>query len=60
MLRVLPPSFKPVNNLICCNAGLIWVENAQHRYSSSFAASCKTSCTFFVARFSVPLGGVAG
>ena len=25
MLRVLPPTFKPVNNLICCKAGLMWV-----------------------------------
>ena len=25
MLRVLPPTLKPVNNLICCQRGLIWV-----------------------------------
>ena len=25
MLRVLPPTFKPINNLICCKTGLIWV-----------------------------------
>ena len=25
MLRVLPPTLKPVNNLICCKRGLIWV-----------------------------------
>ena len=24
MLRVLPPMFKPVNNLICCKTGLMW------------------------------------
>ena len=29
--------------------------NAQHRYSSRLQQCCKTSCTFFVARFSVPL-----
>ena len=39
MLRVLPPSFKPVNNLICCKADLMWVENAQHRYSTRFTAT---------------------
>lgn len=25
MLRVLPLTFKPVNNLICCKTGLMWV-----------------------------------
>ena len=25
MLRILPPMFKPVNNLICCQTGLMWV-----------------------------------
>ena len=25
MLRVLPTTFKPVNNLICCKTGLMWV-----------------------------------
>ena len=25
MLHVLPPTLKPVNNLICCKRGLIWV-----------------------------------
>ena len=25
MLRSLPPTFKPVNNLICCKTGLMWV-----------------------------------
>ena len=25
VLRVLPPAFKPVNNLICCKTGLMWV-----------------------------------
>ena len=25
MLRVLPPTFKPVNNLICCKTGFMWV-----------------------------------
>ena len=22
---VLPPTFKPVNNIICCKTGLMWV-----------------------------------
>ena len=25
MLHVLPPTFKPVNNIICCKTGLMWV-----------------------------------
>ena len=25
MLRSLPTTFKPVNNLICCKTGLMWV-----------------------------------
>ena len=25
MLRVLPPIIKPVNNLICCKTGFMWV-----------------------------------
>ena len=29
--------------------------NAQHRYSTRLQQCCKTSCTFFVVRFSVPL-----
>ena len=57
MLRILPPMFKPVNNLICCKTDFMagW-QNAQHRYSTPFGRKrCKTSFTFFVVRFSVPL-----
>ena len=25
MLHILAPTFKPVNDLICCKAGLMWV-----------------------------------
>ena len=38
MLSVLPPTFKPVNNLICCKIGLIWVVKRATRYSTRFAA----------------------
>ena len=35
MLRVLPVTFKPVNNLICCKTGLMWlVKRATSLYNS--------------------------
>ena len=55
MLHVLPPTFKHVNNLICCKTGLMWVAKRAIAPFNSFCRwCCKTSCTFFVARFSVP------
>ena len=66
MLRVLPPTFKPLNNLICCKTGLIgWLKRATSLFNSNLVPRarliqlvlqqcCKTSCTFFVVRFSVP------
>ena len=44
-----------VKNLICCKTGLIGLENAQHRYSTCFAALLHDKLHFFVARFSVHL-----
>ena len=55
LLRVLPPSFKAVNNRICCQTGLMWVENAQHRYSTHFASMLQDKLPFFLFRFTVPL-----
>ena len=56
MLCVLPPMFKPVNNLICCKTGFMWVVK---RATSLFISFCsnvsKLVERFFVARFSVPL-----
>ena len=48
MLRVLPPTFKPVNSLICCKTG-----RAKYRYSTRFEAMLQDECMFFGARFSV-------
>ena len=36
MLRVLPPMFKPVNKLICCKRGLMWVEKRATSLFNSF------------------------
>jgi len=47
MLRVLPPTFKPVNNLICCKTG--------SGATSLFNLFC-SNVARQVARFSVPLG----
>ena len=39
MLRVLPPTFKPVNNLICCKTGLMWVVKRAISLFNSFCSS---------------------
>ena len=39
MLRVLPPIFKPVNNLICCKTGLMWVVKRTISLFNSFCSS---------------------
>ena len=66
MLGVLPPTFRPVNNLIFCKTGLMWVVKRNITIQLLLQQCCKTSCTFFVARFSVTfntalclLGGTA-
>ena len=52
MLRVLPPTFKPVNNLICCKTGLMWVVKlATSQFNLVLQQCCKTSYMFFVVRF---------
>ena len=52
MLRVLPPTFNTVNkNLICCKTCLMWVENAQHRCSTSFAAMLQNKLHVFCCPF---------
>ena len=50
MLRVLPRTFKPVNNLICCKTGLMWVVKRTTSLYNSFSSSVARQ----VARFSVP------
>ena len=47
MLRVLPRTFKPVNNLICCKTGLMWVVKRATSLFNSFSSSVAR-----VARFS--------
>ena len=52
MLRVLPSTFNPVTkNLICCKTALMWVENPQHRYSTSFAAMLPNKLHVFCCPF---------
>ena len=53
MLRVLPPMFKPVNNLVCCKTGLMWEVKHATSLFNSFAAMLqdKLYVFFFVARF---------
>ena len=48
MLRVLPRTFKPVNNLICCKTGLMWVVKRATSLFNSFSSSVARQ----VARFS--------
>ena len=56
MLRVLPLTFKPVNNLICCKTGLMWVVKRTSIAIQLFLQQyCEKSCMFFVVRFSAPL-----
>ena len=56
MLRVLPLTFKPVKNQICCKTGLnVGGKTRNIAIQLVLQQCCKTSCTFFVARFSVPL-----
>ena len=39
MLRVLPPTFKPVNILICCKTGLMWVVKRATSLFNSFCSN---------------------
>ena len=39
MLRVLPPMFKPVNNLICCKTGLMWMVKRATSLFNSFCSN---------------------
>ena len=48
MLYVLPPVFKPVNKLICCKTGLMWVvKRAISLFNSSFAAMLQNKLHVF-------------
>ena len=51
--------FKPVNNLFCCKTGLN-VGGKTRNIVIQFVLQqcCKTSCRFFVVRFSVPTAHV--
>ena len=52
MLRVFPPTFQPVNNLIYCKTGLMLV-NVQHRHST-FAAVLQDKLDVFCCQFNPP------
>ena len=51
MLHVLPPMFKPVDNLICCKTGLMQVVKRAHRYSTRFAAMLQDKLHVFCCLF---------
>ena len=51
ILRVLPPMFKPVNNLICCKTGLMWVVKRATSLFNSFCSNVAKQ----VARFLLPV-----
>ena len=51
LLRVLPPSFKSVNNQICCKRGLMWMVK---RTTSLFNSFC-SNVAKRVARFLLPV-----
>ena len=52
--------FKPVNKLIFCKTGLMWVVKRSTSLFNSFCSNvAKQVERFFVARFSVPLLTVA-
>ena len=36
MLRIIPPSIKPVNNLICCETDLMWVSVKRYNIAIQF------------------------
>ena len=55
MLRVLPLTFKPVNNLICSKTGLMWVVKRATSLNSFCSNVARQVAQFLVARFSVPL-----
>ena len=50
MLHVLPPTFKPVNNLIWCKTGLMWVVKHAKSLFNSFCSNLAKQ----VARFLLP------
>ena len=52
MLPVLPLTFKPINNLICCKTGLMWVVKlATSQFNLVLQQCCKTSCMFLLSVF---------
>ena len=51
MLPVLPPMFKPVNNLICCKTGLMWVVKRATSLFNSFAAMLQDKLQVFCCPF---------
>ena len=48
MLHVLPPTFKPVNNLICCKTGLIWVVKRAMSLCNSFCCNVAKQVACFL------------
>ena len=46
MLRVLPLTFKPVNNLICYKTGLMWVVKGASSLFNSFYSNVAKQVTF--------------
>ena len=51
MLRVLPPMFNPVNNLICCKTDFMWVVKRTTSLFNSFCSNVEKQA----ARFLLPV-----
>ena len=53
MLRVLPATFEPVNNLICCKTGLMWVvlKSTTSLFNSFFSSVARQVACFFCCPF---------
>ena len=49
MLHLFQPTFKPVDNLICCKTGLMWViKPATSLYSTPFQAMLQDNLRVFL------------
>ena len=48
MLHTLPPTFKPVNNLVCCKTGLTWMVKCITSLFNSFCGNVARQVACFL------------
>ena len=60
MFRLLPPVFKPVNNLICCKTGLMWVGKRPTLLVNSFCSNVTRQVKCFSCPFLRTLNYLCG